>query len=87
VGRNSPEPGPFSVVQNESRTDFPQFYFHGEAPVAKWQTRRSAKPVFAGSIPARRSKKNSVDHLECSRGFLPILFTIHFEIARFPAIG
>jgi hypothetical protein len=26
------------------------------APVAKWLTRRSAKPVFAGSIPARRSK-------------------------------
>jgi hypothetical protein len=27
-----------------------------EAPVAKRSTRRSAKPVFAGSIPARRSK-------------------------------
>ena len=29
------------------------------APVAKWQTRGSAKPVFAGSIPARRSKFSS----------------------------
>jgi hypothetical protein len=27
------------------------------APVAKWLTRGSAKPVFAGSIPARCSKK------------------------------
>jgi hypothetical protein len=27
-----------------------------QAPVAKWLTRRSAKPVYAGSIPARRSK-------------------------------
>ena len=27
-----------------------------QAPVAKWLTRRSAKPVFAGSKPARCSK-------------------------------
>jgi hypothetical protein len=32
------------------------------APVAKWLTRGSAKPVFAGSIPARRSKFQSKDH-------------------------
>ena len=35
------------------------FCYHGQllprAPVAKRQTRGSAKPVFAGSIPARRS--------------------------------
>ena len=44
------------------------FYFRGQpegAPVAKWLTRGSAKPVFAGSIPARCSR--SQQHWSCSQ--------------------
>ena len=40
------------VLLGDSLRDFSFF----RAPVAKWLTRGSAKPVFAGSIPARCSK-------------------------------
>jgi hypothetical protein len=51
-----------AMIKNvsESLSLFPVF----RAPVAKWLTRRSAKPVYAGSIPAR-----------CSTRFDPGLFS------------
>ena len=44
LGKRPPFPIPYSLV--------PAF----QAPVAKWLTRRSAKPVFVGSKPTRCSK-------------------------------
>ena len=38
------------------------------APVAKWLTLRSAKPVLAGSIPARRSNFNACEVLMSDSG-------------------
>src|ERR1700733_13529865 len=61
--------GMFAGLDSQSESETPQthppcasgFLVLGanqrpQAPVAKWLTRRSAKPVYAGSIPARCSK-------------------------------